>query len=227
MDNALVSLIAASLTLVGTHFALSHPLRAPLVKVLGEGGFAIAYSLISLGAVVWMYFAFKAAPATTPLWTGFDDISWTIGSLIALIAMVFYAGAMTPKNPSLPMPGASEAARAEPQGLFKVTRHPMMWGFALWAISHMVAAPTARTLVVASAVLFLALIGAKMLDRKKRMQMGDAWATFESRTSYWPRWSALFSVGWMPWAIGLAIWLVMSWLHLPAGDIPAGIFRWV
>ena len=228
MEPALTSLIAASITLVGSHFAMSHPLRAPMVKALGDTGFQIAYSVVSLGALVWMVLAFRGAEnPTTPLWPGYDDISWAIGSVIALIAMVFYAGSMTPKNPSLPSPKAAEAALAEPQGLFKVTRHPMMWGFALWAISHMIAAPTARTLVVSSAVLVLALVGAHLMDGKKQQQMGEAWVTFESRTSYWPRWGRLFSVGAMPWVVGVALWLGLSWLHLGWAGIPAGIFRWV
>ena len=36
MDEALTSLVAASITFVGTHFALSHPLRASLVKALAR-----------------------------------------------------------------------------------------------------------------------------------------------------------------------------------------------
>ena len=40
MDPAPVTLLAASIAFVGTHFALSHPLRTPLVRVLGEKAFA-------------------------------------------------------------------------------------------------------------------------------------------------------------------------------------------
>jgi uncharacterized membrane protein len=28
-----------------------------------------------------------------------------------------------------------------PTGVFRVTRHPMMWGIALWGLSHMLVAP--------------------------------------------------------------------------------------
>ena len=63
MNEALIELVAANTAFVGTHFAMSHPLRTPLVKVLGDMGFQIAYSLVSIATLVWVYFAYKAAPA--------------------------------------------------------------------------------------------------------------------------------------------------------------------
>lgn len=227
MDPALVSLLAASIALNGTHFAMSHPLRAPMVSKLGQGGFMGVYSLVSLACMLWMYFAFTAAtPSAPPLWPGFGDASWVIASVLTLAAMVLYAGSMS-GNPALPAPGAEKAAAAQPSGVFLITRHPMMWGFALWAIAHIIAAPTARTLIVASAVLFLALVGAHMQDRKKRALMGDAWAGWERKTSYWPRWHKLPSAGIISWAVGVIVWLVLSWAHIPLGGGAAGIWRWV
>ena len=62
----LLSLIAGSLAFVGTHFALSHPLRAPLVGAIGENGFRAAYSLVSLATFFWAVMAFRAvAPGGT------------------------------------------------------------------------------------------------------------------------------------------------------------------
>ena len=63
MVDPLISLIAASIAFVGTHFAMSHPLRALMVRLLGDGGFMIAYSLVSAATMAWMYFAFVATPA--------------------------------------------------------------------------------------------------------------------------------------------------------------------
>lgn len=226
MDTELITLAAANIAFVGTHFAMSHPLRSGMVRVLGEKGFQGVYSLVSLAAFGWMIVAFRAAPTDTPLWSGFGDASWAFGSLIALVAMVLFAGSLMTRNPALPMPGAAAAARAEPGGVMKVTRHPMMWGFALWAVSHLVAAPTARTLVLAGALLVLALVGSHLQDRKKQVLMGDTWVSWESRTSYWPRWGALFSVGAGPWLVGLALWLGLTWAHIPLAGMAAGIWRW-
>ncbi|HCH94034.1 MAG TPA: MFS transporter, partial [Erythrobacter sp.] len=59
MDHALVSLLAASLAFVGMHFALSHPLRAPMARKLGENGFRALYSLVALATFVWAARAFR------------------------------------------------------------------------------------------------------------------------------------------------------------------------
>lgn len=84
-----------------------------------------------------------------------------------------------------------------------------------------------RTTIVAGAVLILALVGARMQDRKKEALMGAAWAGWESRTSYWPRWGRLSGVGVALWLAAIASWLIVSWLHIPSGVAPAGIWRWL
>ncbi|MEL6877490.1 MAG: NnrU family protein [Pseudomonadota bacterium] len=223
MDGALTELIAANVTFVGTHFAMSHPLRGPMVKAFGKLGFQIVYSLISLAAFVWIYFAFKAAPAGGL--SGSGEIGWIVATLLTIPALVLFSGSYI-GNPALPTPAAEQQARAEPKGVFTVTRHPMMWGFAIWALSHIVLLWSWRTMIVAFAIGFLALVGAHMQDRKKEVLMGEAWAEWESKTSYWPRWGKLFSAGALPWTLGLILFVFLSWLHMPVGGIPAGIWRW-
>lgn len=223
MSDALVQLVAANIAFVGTHFAMSHPLRAPLVGVLKEGGFSAVYSLVSAATLFWVYLAYKAAP-TTDL-PGSGEIGWIVSTVLTLIALVLWAGSFT-GNPAMPTPKAAEQARAEPKGMFRVTRHPMMWGFALWALSHIILWANLRSVITALAIGTLALVGAKLQDRKKAALMGEAWNEWEGRTSYWPRLSQMFSAGLIYWAIGLAAWLAFSWAHLPIGGIPAGVWRW-
>ena len=224
--EAVHSLILACSAFVGSHFLLSHPLRAPLVRIVGEKAFSGIYSLVALAIFVWIYFAFVAVPAVVSLWPGFDDISWVTASVLTLVAMALLAGSFA-GNPALPAPGAEAAALREPKGVFRVTRHPMMWSIGLWALAHLIAVPTGRTLVVASSMGLLALLGARFQDRKKEGQMGAAWAAWEAKTSYWPRVGALFSVGWKWWLIGTALWLAFTFAHMGAGGWAAGIWRWV
>ena len=228
MHPALVNLIAASLAFVGTHFAMSHPLRGPMVGALGEKGFAGVYSLISLATFGWMIWAFRQVPPYgMNLWSGYDEVSWTLASLLTLVALVLFLGSLR-GNPAFP--GAvvhPEGAQANPRGVFAVTRHPMMWGFALWSLAHIMIAPTGRTLVLGLAIGFLALVGAHMQDRKKRELMGERWADWQARTHFWPRWRHLFKAGVLLWAISLALWVVITWAHIPTAYVPAGIWRWV
>lgn len=224
MDGTIITLIAANIAFVGTHFAMSHPLRAPLVKTLGPGGFTAAYTLVSFATLGWVAFAFKAAPpADLP---GSGDAGWIIASLLTLVAMVLLAGSFI-GNPALPTPMADAQARAEPKGVFMVTRHPMMWAIGLWAASHIILFWSLRTLVTAAAMGVLALVGAKLQDAKKEALMGAAWQEWESKTSYWPRWGKLPRVGAVPLIGGTVLWLAGSWLHVLVAGIPAGAWKWL
>lgn len=224
MDGDIINLIAANIAFVGSHFAMSHPLRAPLVKALGAGGFQGAYTVVSFATLAWVYFAFVAAPpADLP---GSGEIGWIIATLLTWPAMVLLASSFI-GNPALPTPMAEAQTRAEPKGALRVTRHPMMWGVGLWAVSHMVLFWSTRTMVTALAMGILALVGARFQDAKKEVLMGEAWAEWESKTSYWPRWGQLFSVGAVPLIAGSVLWLAGSWVHLWRAGIPAGVFRWL
>ena len=222
--DPLVSLAAASIALLGTHFALSHPLRAPLVASIGEGPFLGLYSLIAAACMVWMVLAFRAAPPAD-LGGATREAGWIVSTALTLPALVLFLGSLW-RNPALPNPGSAQTVVREPSGVFAVTRHPMMWGFAIWGLSHIVLWWSWRTQIVASAILLLALVGAHLQDRKKAALVGAAWTEWEAKTSYWPRWSKLPGAGLALWLAAVAAWLLVTWLHLTAGGAPAGIWRW-
>lgn len=67
-------LLIAATAFVGTHFLMSHPLRAPLVSRLGEKGFLGLYSLVAAATMIWMILAYRAAPVTPMLWPVGDDL---------------------------------------------------------------------------------------------------------------------------------------------------------
>ena len=226
MDEALTSLIAAAVTFVGTHFALSHPLRAPLVKAVGDKGFQGVYSLVALASFVWMVTAFRAIAPAEPLWEGMADLPWIIATVLMLPASVLLVGSFT-GNPAMQMPGAAAAAARGPHGVFHTTRHPMMWSFALWSAAHLLVSPTPRVIVLSLTIALLALIGAHLQDRKKQTQMGATWAGWQAQTSYWPGLGALAKAGAVPWLGGIALWLVASWAHGWLIALPAGVWRWL
>ncbi len=226
MNPELAPLIAASVTFVGTHFALSHPLRTAVTNLFGPGGFMAVYSLVALGSFGWMIMAFRAAPAGPAQWDGSGNGLWLLASLLTFIAAVLLSGSFQ-GNPALPDPRAREALARGPHGVFHMTRHPMMWSFALWALAHAAIAPTPRVLVLTGTLAFLALVGSHLQDRKKAAQMGPAWAQWEATTSFWPRLDRLHQAGAMPLSVGLATWLAATWAHIPAIYVPAGVWRWL
>jgi uncharacterized membrane protein len=228
MDPALVNLTAASVAFVGTHFAMSHPLRGGLVRALGEKGFAGVYSLVSLATFGWMIWAFRRVPPFgRNLWSGYDEVSWTLSSLLTIAALVLFLGSLR-GNPAFPgVVMHPEGEQPASKGVFAVTRHPMMWGFALWALSHIMIAPTGRTLIVGLAIGFLALVGSHLQDRKKQALLGERWRAWEAKTHFWPRWRHLPRAGLFLWVIALVLWLAITWAHIPTAYVPAGIWRWV
>ncbi len=227
--NGTGQVLAAAAAFVGTHFLLSHPLRKPIVARIGEKGFAGVYALVAAVTLGWLVLAYRAAPMTDPLWAVGDGL-WALVTIVMLVASVLLMGSLI-GNPALPGPPGELPAEAK--GVFAVTRHPMMWGFALWGLCHIAVFPVAANIVVAGAITFLALVGARLQDAKKEALQADRWRTWEAKTSYWPfaaiaAGRARFG-GFRPHDIagGVVIWLAATWAHIPLAGMAAGVWRWI
>lgn len=226
-------LIWSLIAFVGTHFLLSHPLRAPLVKAVGEKAFSGIYTVVALATFAWVYFAFKGAPRGADLWPVGDGL-WAVASALMLFGSILFAGSFI-GNPAMPAPGADKAASQPARGVFAITRHPMMWGFALWGIVHALVAPYMASLTLTFAMIVLALGGSAGQDRKKAVLMGGAWNDWRSRTSFLPfgnqlRGRAGWNTAWpgrTAFLLGVVIWLLASYLHPVLGGPVAGIWRWL
>jgi uncharacterized membrane protein len=208
----------ASAAFVGTHFLLSHPLRDPLVRRIGEGVFRGLYSLVALltfGAMIWAY---RALGDQMPLWNAGDG-AWIVATLIMWFASILLVGSFI-GNPALP--GAA-AAVAAPRGVLAITRHPMMWSFALWAIVHAVLLATPKALILDAAILVLALGGAAAQDRKKSRLTGQTWHAWTAQTAFWPFALGLRSPGVVAIIGGTLLFLLLTWLH----PVPAGPWLWI
>ena len=217
-------LALASIAFVGTHFLMSHPLRAPMVSALGEKGFAGTYTLVSLLTFGWMIWAYPdaSAEAPQPLW---DAGRW--GSVIATLLMwlgsVLFVGSLR-RNPAFPRPGRPITKIDEPHGVYSITRHPMMWGFALWALVHVIVNPTTASLILSAAIAFLALVGAALQDAKKKQLLGDVWREWTAKTSFIPYGRGLKSADGFALLVGTIVWLAATWAHGALGYRPAGVF---
>lgn len=225
------SVVAASVAFVGSHFVLSHPLRAPIVGRIGERGFLGLYSLVSFVTLGWMVLAYRAAPPTVPLWA-VGDALWAVVSAVMLVASVLLMGSLV-RNPALPTGGVAPTVPAEARGVFAITRHPMLWAFAIWGACHIAVYPVAANIVIAVAIIVLALVGAALQDAKKAALQPDIWPVWERRTSYWP-FAAIAAgrariggFGMHALAGGTVVWLAATWAHIPLAGWAAGIWRWI
>ena len=226
----MTQLVLACLAFVGTHFLLSHPLRAPIVGRVGEGPFMLLYSLVAFATLGWMVWAYRAIPDAPFLWDVGDGL-WALATAIMLLASVLFIGSLL-GNPALPGP-ATDAPPAEARGVFAITRHPMMWGFALWSLAHALVFPQPANLVLVATIAFLALVGARAQDMKKEQLRPAFWRDWERKTSYWP-FAAITAgrarlAGFRGHDIGggLVIWLAGSWAHIPLAGWAAGVWKWI
>jgi uncharacterized membrane protein len=229
--NGAAGVLGAAIAFVGTHFLFSHPLRRTLSGRIGEPAFLGVYSIVAFITLGWMVWAFLAAPTTPPLWLA-GNLLWAIVTLIMLLASVLLMGSLI-RNPALPTGGAPSAMPETATGVFAITRHPMMWAIALWGLCHIAVYPVAKNIIVASAMVVLALVGAAMQDRKKEQLQPEFWPGWEGKTSFWPfaaigaRRARLRGFGMHALGGGLVLWLVATWAHMPISGWAAGIWRWV
>jgi uncharacterized membrane protein len=216
----MAQLTIAALLFVGSHFGLSSPMvRAGLVGRLGEKRFAGLYSLLQILLLAWLVWSFAAAP-TLPLWRPAGWTAW-IPVLAMPPALLLMVGGLVQPNPTAVMQDAQGPPDIAPRGILTVTRHPVMWAFALWALSHLAANGDAASILLFGAIAVLALVGTRAIDAKKRARWGAAWPEFAARTSNLPLAAVaagrarldLAGIGWRTPAIAAAAYVGLILLH--------------
>ena len=213
-----MGLTLSAFAFVATHFLLSHPLRGPLVRAVGERPFQGIYSVVALitfGAMIYFYGKIGREPQ---LWQ-VGDAGWIVATLLMWLASILLVGSFI-KNPALV---GSRGPSGGPTGVFRITRHPMMWGFALWAIVHVAVVGMPKSLVFDGAILILALGGAAGQDAKKARLMGEAWHEWTAQTAFIPFTRGVGHPGTVALVGGTLLFLAATWLH----PVPAGFWRWI
>lgn len=215
----MAELILAATFLLASHVGLSSSAaRARLVAVLGRRVFLALYSVLSLGAMVWMIVAYGNAPFVE-IWPQAAWMRW-VPILIMPLACVLWMAGLTSTGASISSDGALPSGE-EITGILKVTRHPVMWGFILWAGAHLAPNGDAAGLVLFGAFLALALAGPALIDAKRARRHGADWERFARATSAIPfaaiaagraRVSAS-EIGWSKIAGGLVLYGVLLATH--------------
>lgn len=225
-------LLAAATAFVGSHFLLSHPLRRSLTARFGEGRFLLIYTVVALATFGRLVAAALYAPAGPVWWIAGRGV-WDLATIIMLGAAILVAGSLV-GNPAVVDPTLKPRMPDEPRGVLAITRHPMNWAFTIWAIVHVVLWGTAGNLIVAGAMAVLAFFGSLAQDSKKARLLGDAWRSWEAKTSFWPfgaqlrgrtSWRAAVP-GPRVLAGGVLLWLLATAAHQWTGGPVAGPWRW-
>lgn len=213
-----MGLFFSVIAFVGLHFLLSHPLRAPIVHRAGERAFQGIYSVISLitfGSAIYFYHFLGREPQ---LWVVGDGI-WLVATILMWIGSILFVGSFI-KNPALP---GAPGPRGGPTGVFKITRHPMMWGFATWAAVHLTVIGMPKALVFDGGLILLAILGSVGQDAKKSKLMGEAWHEWTAQTAFVPFTKGIASPGAVALIGGTLLFFAATWVH----PVPAGFWRWI
>ncbi len=158
--------------------------RRRLQAQLGEGGFIAAYSLLSLGLFAWLIREVLLAPYV-PLWFLGPTGYWVALVLMPLALLLLGTGALAP-NP-LSIAFVTGAFDPERPGAVALTRHPILWGLALWGLAHLPANGHLAGLALFGTLGVFALIGLLVVEGRRRATLGeDRWTRLAARTSFLP-----------------------------------------
>jgi uncharacterized membrane protein len=215
--DPMTHLVIASIAFLATHFIASTPLREVLVATMGNAYLAV-YSLLAFITLGWMIWAFYHAPFIN-LW--YAVALRPVPLVLMPVALVFMVCALATPNPTLVGRERLLKSAAPARGILRVTRHPLMWGFALFGITHIVARGDAAALLFFGTFVVLAIAGAWLIDRRKAAALGADWQHFAAVTSNVP-FAAIAAgrnqfkageIGWWKILLGLAAYGVVLAFH--------------
>ncbi len=213
----MLPLLLAALLWVGLHLGIAGTaVRAAFVTRVGERGFTLGFSVASAVSITLLVLAWQAAPAT-PLWMPPRWLGWALVALM-LPAFILFAGSVMTRNAT--SVGQNEALAAEPRGMLRVTRHPMLWSFALWGLIHVIGNGDPASAIFFGAFAVTGLAGMPSLDAKVAARDPAGWAGFAARTSVLPfgaivagRNRLVASELLWPVGVGAVAWAALLHLH--------------
>ena len=217
------NLIAASAYFLLIHFAVSGTrVRDMLVARLGEGRYRGAFSLASLVGLVWLIYGYRRAP-TVALWGQLPGLR-PLALVLVFIAFLFLViGLATPSPTRVGMESKLAEGTDIDYGIVRITRHPFLWGVALWALVHLIMNGDLASLILFGSLLLLALGGTAAIDAKRRRKFGDGWVKFAQATSSIPfaailsgrnsMVAALGEIGVMRPLVAVLVYAVIFYVH--------------
>ena len=185
-------LVAAAVVFLAIHLIVSGTrLRDAITGMIGENAYLGLFSLASVGVIVWLAMSYNAASAT--LGSGNDPALYSPGVAVRHLAMpivllaflIGVPGLLTTNPTSVRQEGA--ASRDDTvRGILRVTRHPFLWGVAIWSGFHLAANGDEASVVLFGTFFVTAVLGTFSIDAKRKRKLGAAWNGFATKTSNIP-----------------------------------------
>lgn len=182
----MLNLVLASACFLALHFAVSGTrLRDTLVARLGAGLYRGLFALASLIGLAWMIYAYRHAPAV-PTWGLWLGLRWGAYVLVFVGFLLAVIGLTTPSPTAVGQEATLAKGADAARGVVRITRHPFLWGVALWSLAHLLVNGDLASLILFGTLLVLALGGPASIDAKRRRSSGEQWASFARATSVVP-----------------------------------------
>lgn len=219
-------LLAAAAYFVLIHLLVSGTrLREALVRRIGEGPYMGLFSLASIVGIAWLARSYGDARTEAAVFWSVTEPSRWAQIVLQLLATLLVVIGLTTRNPTSVK---QEAALERPdlvQGVLRITRHPFLWGVALWAVGHLLVNGDAASLVLFGSLLALAVFGTYSIDAKRRRVLGPAWEPFAAQTSNVPFGNgvrvSLGEIGWWRVLLGIVVWAALLFGHGHLIGVPA------
>ncbi|HLY81246.1 MAG TPA: NnrU family protein [Caulobacteraceae bacterium] len=219
----MTTLVAAAAVFVLIHLLISGTrLRDAITGVIGQGPYMGLFSLVSVAVLTWMGFAYAAAHrGPDPVyWAATPTTEWIQLAITFVAFLLSVPGLLTPNPTSVRQEATLERPDAV-KGMLRVTRHPFLWGVALWAAGHLLVNGDLASLILFGSLLLLAVFGPASIDAKRRRALGAAWDAFAAQTSAVPfaaiaqgrQTLSLGEIGWWRLGLAVAIWAALIWAH--------------
>jgi uncharacterized membrane protein len=231
----MINLTFASLTFFLIHRLISGgPGRGVLVRRMGERSYRTFFSLASLLCLGWMIYAYAEAHSPgdgAPAWIHRTGAQAALAAFQLMAVMLIVPGVMT-ANPASVGQGSRVANADVAKGMLRITRHPFLWGLALFSATHLLVRHDPPSLLMFGTLVLVALVGTVSIDAKRRRVHGADWTRFAEQTSNIPfaaiatgrQRLRLSEIGRARAAVGLGLWAALIWAHPHLGG--GGLDLW-
>jgi uncharacterized membrane protein len=158
-------------------FALSHiaiartAIKPLLIRIIGERGYLIGYSVLSIILLVWVIAALLRTERIF-LWSTPDWAHHFAFAATAIAYALLGAGAASPNPYSVSF--RKDGFDGQRPGLIGWVRHPIIWAFGLWGLAHIPANGDLAALALFGGTALFSIVGAFAVERRLRKQHGSS-----------------------------------------------------
>jgi len=209
-------------------------LRARIVGAVGEwpyrGLFSVASGVLLTALIIGLgqVRSDPFDPLNAALWAPPEWLRWPAYVFVLFGLSLAFAGLFTP-GPTFAGFEKMGLERAEPaHGVLRITRHPFLWGVALWGVGHLLVNGERFAVMLFGAMALMAVYGARSIDRKGAARDPEGWEKFANVTSNAPFVAIVqgrnklnvAEIGWRG-LLGIAIAVTIALLHQQAFGVAA------